>query len=76
MTEKLIFFYIQGPSDRHMMRDMTPLNHSATTATSKLYEDDEPEESNSIYHEPYRLVLQRGTNYRNRFGMTFYLIRC
>lgn len=49
-----------------MMRDMTPLNHSATTATSKLYED-EPEESNSIYHEPYRLVLQRGTNYRNRF---------
>ena len=45
-------------SDRHMMRDIS--NHGPSTVTSKLYDESEHEESTSIYHEPYRLVLQRG----------------
>lgn len=54
-------------NDRHMMRDLTPLNHSSAgnTGTGKLYGESDHEESSSIYHEPYRLVLQRGNNYRN-----------
>jgi len=54
-------------NDRHMMRDLTPHNHSSAgnTGTGKLYGESDHEESSSIYHEPYRLVLQRGNNYRN-----------
>ena len=48
-------------SDRHMMRDIS--NHGPSTVTSKLYDESEHEESTSIYHEPYRLVLQRGMIY-------------
>jgi len=50
-------------SDRHMMRDIS--NHGQASVTSKLYDESEHEESNSIYHEPYRLVLQRGGAHRN-----------
>ena len=53
-------------ADRHMMRDMTPLNHSAVSGAGKnIYGESDHEESSSIYHEPYRLVLQRSNNYRN-----------
>ena len=52
-------------NDRHLMRDLTPLNHTANTGTGKLYGESDHEESSSIYHEPYRLVLQRGNTYRN-----------
>ena len=52
-------------NDRHQMRDLSLLNHSANTGTGKLYGESDHEESSSIYHEPYRLVLQRGNNYRN-----------
>jgi hypothetical protein len=44
-------------SDRHMMRDLTPLNScppGGPSVTSKLYDESELEESTSIYHEPYR----------------------
>jgi len=61
----------QAPTDRHMMHDLTPLNHSVTTGTTKIYNDSEHEESNSIYHEPYRVMLQRGTNYRNRLAYLY-----
>ena len=48
-----------------MMRDITqPLN----TVNAKLYDESEHEESSSIYHEPYRLVLQRGTHRNNSCG--------
>ena len=60
--------------DRHMMRDLTPLNHS----NSLKYPHDDTEDleaaatenSNSIYHEPYRLVLQsnRGCQRNNSCG--------
>jgi hypothetical protein len=53
-------------ADRHMMRDLTPLNHSAAISSNakNVYGESDHEESSSIYHEPYRLVLQRN-NYRN-----------
>ena len=60
--------------DRHMMRDLTPLNHSNSL---KYHHDDTEdleaaatENSNSIYHEPYRLVLQsnRGCQRNNSCG--------
>jgi hypothetical protein len=42
-------------NDRHMMRDLTPLNHSATVGNGKnIYGESDHEESSSIYHEPYR----------------------
>lgn len=50
-------------SDRHMMRDLTSQQHPSIT--SKLYDETDQqheEESNSIYHEPYRLVLQRNNH--------------
>ena len=51
-------------SDRHMMRDLTPLNHSNSLKYHHHEESEAdpeaPTESNSIYHEPYRLVLQGG----------------
>jgi hypothetical protein len=38
-----------------MMRDLTPLNHSATVGNGKnIYGESDHEESSSIYHEPYR----------------------
>ena len=59
-------------SDRHMLRDVSshgPLTASGQaggpSVTSKLYDESEHEESTSIYHEPYRLVLQRGSAHRN-----------
>lgn len=55
-------------SDRHMMRDLTPLNGCGPGVNSKHYDDSDHEESNSIYHEPYRLVLQRGTHRNNSCG--------
>ena len=50
-------FNFKSPlSDRHMMRDLTPLNGCGNVANGsrKLYDESELEESNSIYHEPYR----------------------
>ncbi len=46
-------------SDRHMMRDLTPLNScpsgsAGPSSGRKLGDESEHEESNSIYHEPYR----------------------
>ena len=55
-------------TDRHMLRDLTPLNHSAVPGSGNgknIYGESDHEESSSIYHEPYRLVLQRSNNYRN-----------
>ncbi len=51
-------------SDRHMMRDM----NTHPSVTSKLYDESEPDESTSIYHEPYRLVLQRNSHRNNSCG--------
>ena len=56
-------------SDRHMMRDLTPLNHSNSLKYHHEEPDDPENESNSIYHEPYRLVLQsRGCQRNNSCG--------
>ena len=57
MAHKNSMMFKSPLSDRHMMRDMS--NHGPSV-TSKLYDESEHEESTSIYHEPYRLVLQRG----------------